>query len=206
MYLRTLPSCDTLEEGDRAAAMPWDRQKLDSAQPTHEWRGGSMKPLLVAPQSQKPVGGLGRLLENPQDSWKSHRMFEQHAVMGKNKIRSPGFKFCLCQALATSCMETVRIMTPPLQQIRIPEFSFLSYVLCCSFHQEAEPISPLLTAGGALGHALTNRMEQKWLKTSKLKELLLWPSWETLAMVWKCPGWKASQLNAATLVSPGETS
>lgn len=37
-------------------------------------------------------------------------MSQQHAV-SENKIRSLGFKFCLCQELATSSKQIARMMT-----------------------------------------------------------------------------------------------
>lgn len=46
-------------------AAPWDRWGIDTAQCSHEWR--SERSLLDVPQTQKPVGKLGRLLENPCD-------------------------------------------------------------------------------------------------------------------------------------------
>lgn len=60
-----------------------DRGGINTAQLDHEWRGGQMKSLLDAPESQKPVSELGRLLDNPLDSRKSHGLLEQPAVIKK---------------------------------------------------------------------------------------------------------------------------
>lgn len=64
-------------------AVPLDRGGMNTAQLNHEWRGGQMKSLLDAPESEKPISELGRLLDNPLDSRKSHGLLEQPAVIKK---------------------------------------------------------------------------------------------------------------------------